>query len=260
MNPLSREIVSCASQRLGVSSSNNWKLLFRALIITAIFATFLTATYTLAPSLLSTQLTQGIIIGVGSGMLYLYALGWAVICWRKGRAGSASEGEQRGKNEPHSDELFKHSAVEPSSNVSPLDKHSALKGELQRYINSAADDAEKHVRQKLMDMVLEQLEQQPVALDLSGIGISEIPECIASIPGLEKLNLADNNLTSITQIAKAKDLRVLTVYGNAITGFSGIKNLEKLERVIVDSKNSYTDTFDRTMTCQYSIRKPPKVQ
>jgi Leucine-rich repeat (LRR) protein len=55
-------------------------------------------------------------------------------------------------------------------------------------------------------------------LDLSGMGLTELPEAIASLTQLQKLNLSDNELTGLPMvIASLTQLRSLDLSGNQLT-------------------------------------------
>jgi Leucine-rich repeat (LRR) protein len=55
------------------------------------------------------------------------------------------------------------------------------------------------------------------ALDLSGMGLSELPVDITQLTMLEKINLSGNKLSNLRRIEQLPNLRVLDASNNLIT-------------------------------------------
>lgn len=55
------------------------------------------------------------------------------------------------------------------------------------------------------------------ALDLSGMGMSELPVDITQLTMLEKINLSNNKLSNLKRIEQLPNLRVLDASNNIIT-------------------------------------------
>lgn len=79
-------------------------------------------------------------------------------------------------------------------------------------------------------------------LDLSGQGLSQIPEYVFNQTNLEELNVSNNNLTGAiqSQIGQLKNLKILNASNNKMTGVPAeVGQLSKLE-VLDLSSNQLT--------------------
>ena len=77
---------------------------------------------------------------------------------------------------------------------------------------------------ELIKIIEKAAREQYTTLDLSGRGITQLPENIGRLTKLQKLGLGDNQLRTLPhQIGQLANLEVLHLYGN---------NLERLPRSI----------------------------
>jgi Leucine-rich repeat (LRR) protein len=82
-------------------------------------------------------------------------------------------------------------------------------------------------------------EAHPSTINLSGQGLSKIPEYVFSQTILEELNVSNNNLTGSiqSQIGQLKNLKVLKASNNNMTGVPAeVGQLSKLE--VLDLSNN----------------------
>lgn len=68
-------------------------------------------------------------------------------------------------------------------------------------------------------------------LDLSGLGLSELPEQISQLTSLKTLFCQQNRLTDLTPLAKLTQLTILRCWGNKLSDLKPLAGLTKLTKL-----------------------------